>query len=380
MFALIIFLIISVALVVLFLGLRKLKGLWKKVVFFIVWAFVFCGHDLLVGVMFTSDASKYAKITVYNDIHPKGFYIGERKDDIPGLLLAVTKYSFREYLDKFELFLQSGLYFDYKEGNENRNFDIANDKDGGSSKYFRIYADKNSSKYCAMSLKDFMKIYLVNNKIITFDEMYSMYIKYHSNPKTYKDTELSFYDYNVSKYPDNQREVLENIIQIANQRCKNNPKIHATNKVKACIDDIQFSLILTKEKVDKFAPIFKDKCIARKKIAKEEVSRYAFVPCIDSWGQNICLNQPNMDNGRGKFYYSSYIQDIKNGKILAGNIYARDYVPRTYSIIGLVNYILESLGVQSGGAAMMCGGENLTSDLRYCDEILIKEYYRKDEG
>lgn len=139
MFALVVLLIVGIAMAILFVGLKKLKTFWKRLVFSIVWALAFCGHDLLIGVIFTSDASKYAKITVYDHIRPKGVYVGE------------MDYSKADRFWIYKDILKDGFFYEYKrvrDPYERLNYDHRLD-----DRYFRVYLDDNTSKDCLFKRK-----------------------------------------------------------------------------------------------------------------------------------------------------------------------------------------------------------------------------------
>lgn len=364
MFALVVLLIIGIAVTVLFVGLKKLKTFWKKVVFFTVWILAFCGHDLLIGVIFTSDASKYAKITVYDHIRPKGVYVGE------------MDYSKADRFWIYKDILKDGFFYEYKrvrDPYERLNYDHRLD-----DRYFRVYLDDNTSKDCLFKRNVF---YHVAYESISKEYIESLAKEFFSNLKNYEDIDYKPYENNdMSKYSDEQRAVINKLVKIAKDKFPVNKNFKGYD-----YDDrfiawaiLEFKNINKPEnRIEKLSNL-DDKCIARIEIKANEISRIELKTCYDPYYYtNSCSKRPDISNKRGEFYYGSYIIDNDSGKILADNIYAKDYVDRTYSVWGLINNTLVSLGAQSsGGTVRVCGGENLTTSLKICNEDLIKIYFK----
>lgn len=184
----------------------------------------------------------------------------------------------------------------------------------------------------------------------------------------------------MSKYSDEQRAVINKLIKIAKDKFPVNKNFKGYD-----YDDrfiawaiLEFKNINKPEnKIEKLSNS-DDKCIARIEVKANEISRIELKTCYDPYYYtNSCSKRPDISNKRGEFYYGSYIIDNDSGKILADNIYAKDYMDRTYSVWGLINNTLVSLGAQSsGGTVRVCGGENLTTSLKICNEDLIKIYFK----
>ncbi|MBZ8000981.1 hypothetical protein AVCANL277_08995 [Campylobacter canadensis] len=316
------FLLHVAVLVTLFIALIKPKGFKKKLMWFIIWFFV-CFGDIFIGyVAFYYNAYKYARNTYFEPFKGDSLYLGEHKVWLSGEKVSkISEYYIggwpNSILPDFytRLLLDNKIkYIEYKEVSEHP---INN------GKYFRLYSSNEDDKNCVASkeLKTrlFFSISYVKNDgtkgFIEYDEFLELYNKYYKKYLENYNKYYAYWDYFLDKnifhekIPTEIKELITYLIQ------KHNMPL---DRVRYLIKTMKIDYI---RMITKFEEFYKNKCIARVQIDKNEVSRYEYVECTNSDYEYICDYPDIKDKAWAKFKYFAYIKDRNNNKKIAQSIF-----------------------------------------------------------
>jgi len=354
-----------------FVALIAPKGK-RKLLWLFVWFVVFFGDGFIVSAIFHCYGYLYGKINVYEKPAIRAYYAGEKKFDL-GFPKA-NQFSSQDYTKDiaFTMLINGDLdYIDYR---------VQAKDSANNGKFFRMYVDNNTSNKCFMSIDEELKDYLSDKKI-PYSEFKQLYDEYHSKPGEYKEIYYdAWFDNEERKksYPQQQRIVVDKIIKIVQERYRSPNPINMNGKVFTW-DDYQIKRVIDRlqdvdKKMEYYKQIYKDKCIARKEISKDEI---APTELIVEDPYHLLEPKPNIktifDNMLGMgFNYGGIIKDINTGKILADNIYIYESY-HTWILQALVS----ALGPQSGGEFWMCN-KNETNSIEKCNQKMIEEFFRKD--
>ena len=319
-----------------FVALIALKGKRKRFWLF-VWFVVFFGDGFIVSAIFHCYGYLYGKINVYEKPAIRAYYAGEKKFD--RWFPVLDDNNDRDYTvdTAFKVLINGNLdYIDYKVKAENS---------PNNGKYFRVYVDDNTSKECFLSpdrtLRNFSK-----NVSIPYKEM----VKFLNDLQPNNESE------------DKIAKEIKSLLDDAN--------ISETDLKRKATEILRY----IKYDVKELQEIYKDKCVARKEISKDEIAPAELIVEDPS---HLLEPKPNIKTifdkmlGMG-FNYGGVIKDINTGKILADNIYIYESY-HTWILQALVS----ALGPQSGGEFWMCN-KNETNSIKKCNQKMIEEFFRKD--
>lgn len=129
----------------------------------------------------------------------------------------------------------------------------------------------------------------------------------------------------------------------------------------------------------KFQNLFKNKCVARKEIYVNELSKIEFKQCFNFGYQkkNICVELPNIQTNfienffNIKYYYTGFLKDINSNKILATSVYIYQ---NFNSWIGEI--IIKTFGEEQRSSVVFCNSNN-TTDFNQCNKELINNFFKR---
>ena len=131
-----------------------------------------------------------------------------------------------------------------------------------------------------------------------------------------------------------------------------------------------------------FQNLFKNKCVARKEIYVNELSKIEFKQCFNFGYQkkNICVELPNIQTNfienffNIKYYYTGFFKDRTSNKILANSVYIYQ---NFHSWIGEIS--IKTFGEEQRSSVVFCNSNNTTTDFNQCNQELINIFFKKDE-
>ncbi len=129
----------------------------------------------------------------------------------------------------------------------------------------------------------------------------------------------------------------------------------------------------------KFQNLFKNKCIARKEIYVNELSKIEFKQCYNFGYEknNICVELPNIQTNfienffNIKYYYTGFFKDRNSNKILANSVYIYQ---NFHSWIGEI--IIKTFGEEQRSSSVFCNSNN-TTDFNQCNQELINIFLKR---
>ncbi|WP_297573958.1 hypothetical protein [uncultured Campylobacter sp.] len=349
------FIALSFILVTFFIALIKPKKIKNKFIWLFIW-FLFCFGDMLITSRINHYyAKKYAGITIYDKSRDSCLYIGSghifKHRDKYNSLYESIEHSYINLIYDHTL-----KFIDFKEKSSKTN---TNDK------IFRIYLDKNSSNNCIDSPEIFKKRYLCGEKI-PCDKIYPLYIKYHSDPTTYKVINYASYD-TLQNVPKTQKDVIKQIIELV--------KVYYPKKdeyYEQCDwDDYVVARII--ENFQNFSEKMKDKqkLYDNKCLAISQIKEFCGLEYYENL-QDIDVKIGYFGSLIGvKAYYFGMIKDRNSGKIVADGV-----VIKSHYAGWILEKFIKYFGEESRNDNGICNPNKKSEHISKCSDNLIKQYFK----